>query len=308
VKKRKTLIPFLLGVIMGFFISKKTKTSTKEFARLHGPTSPLRFLHGYFYLKWPKTYVSIFRTGGKIYELIPFFSVNSAKRQLKSSYHGKVIKLADAEALIKLDKEVSLVNLEQVIPYKHARDIIIKNPESIAVVDCPCRLSKDNPCQPVDVCLIVGEPYVNFVIEHKTKGARRISKEEALKVLKEEDERGHIHTAWFKSATGDRFYAICNCCSCCCAGMKAFKGYGIPMLASSGYVAKVNEETCLNCGLCSKICPFEAIEMNNDKTVVNYDKCMGCGVCVAKCRPGAISLLRDPLKGDPLSIQELTKV
>jgi len=83
VKKRKTLTPFLLGVIMGFFISKKAKTSTKEFARLHGLTSPLRFLHGYFYLKWPKTYVSIFRTGGKIYELILFFQLIRRKDSLK---------------------------------------------------------------------------------------------------------------------------------------------------------------------------------------------------------------------------------
>ena len=243
-----------------------------------------------------------------MYELIKSPQASLLKKRLRSTYHGKVIKLSDAESLIKLNKEVSLTNLEKVIPYKHARDIIIKNPESIAVIDCPCRLSMDSPCQPLDVCLIVGEPYVNFVIEHKTKGARRISKEKALRILKEEDERGHIHTAWFKSAIGDRFYAICNCCSCCCAGMKAFKDYGIPMLASSGYVAKIDEEMCLNCGLCSKICPFDAIEVNSDKAAVNYDKCMGCGVCVTRCNPGAILLLRDPLKGEPLSIEELTKV
>lgn len=297
----------MLGFFAGFSIFKGTKPSTIKFAKLHGPSRPLKFLHGYLYMRWPKNYVSIYRVGGRLYEFIKPSQASLLKKHLKSTYHGKVIKLSDAESLIKLNKEISLTNLEKVIPYKQARDIIIKNPESIAVIDCPCRLSKDNPCQPLDVCLIVGEPYVNFVIEHKTKGARRISKKEALRVLKEEDERGHIHTAWFKSAMGDRFYAICNCCSCCCAGMKAFKDYGIPMLASSGYVAKVNEETCLNCGLCSKICPFEAIEMNDDKTMVNYNKCMGCGVCVAKCKLGAISLLRDPLKGEPLSIQDLTK-
>ncbi len=176
------------------------------------------------------------------------------------------------------------------------------------MVDCPCRLSVKNPCLPLDVCLIVGEPFVSFVIEHKTKGARRISKKEALQILKEEDERGHIHTAWFKSAMGNRFYAICNCCSCCCAGMKAFKDYDIPMLASSGYVAKIDEGVCLKCGLCLEICPFGAIEMDGSKVAINYDKCMGCGVCVTKCRSGAILLSRDSLKGEPLSIQELTKV
>jgi len=308
VEKKKALTSFLLGVATGFFISKKAKASTKEFAKLHGPTKPLKFLHGYFYMRWPKAYVFIHRIGGKIHEIILLNSVDLAKRQLKSTYHGKIVKLSDAESLIKLNKEVSLVDLEQVIPYKHARDIIIKNPDSIGVVDCPCRLSVKNPCLPSNVCLIVGEPYVSFVLEHNTKGARRISKEEALQILREEDERGHIHTAWFKSAMGDRFYAICNCCSCCCAGMKAFKDYGIPMLASSGYVAKIDEENCLNCGLCLATCPFDAIERGSGKPAVNYDKCMGCGLCVTKCGPGAISLSRDSSKGEPLSICELTKI
>ena len=33
-----------------------------------------------------------------------------------------------------------------------------------------------------------------------------------------------------------RFYAICNCCKCCCGAMQAHLN-GVPMLASSGYVA-----------------------------------------------------------------------
>ena len=32
---------------------------------------------------------------------------------------------------------------------------------------------------------------------------------------------------------------------------------------------------------------------------------MGCGVCVAHCPQEAISLLRDPVKGEPLEIQKL---
>jgi ferredoxin len=32
---------------------------------------------------------------------------------------------------------------------------------------------------------------------------------------------------------------------------------------------------------------------------------MGCGVCVAHCPQEAISLLRDPAKGEPLEIQEI---
>ena len=32
---------------------------------------------------------------------------------------------------------------------------------------------------------------------------------------------------------------------------------------------------------------------------------MGCGVCVTQCPQEAISLLRDPAKGEPLEIQRL---
>ena len=32
---------------------------------------------------------------------------------------------------------------------------------------------------------------------------------------------------------------------------------------------------------------------------------MGCGVCVSKCPQEAISLQRDPAKGEPLELQKL---
>jgi ferredoxin len=38
---------------------------------------------------------------------------------------------------------------------------------------------------------------------------------------------------------------------------------------------------------------------------VETGRCMGCGVCVSQCEEGALSLLRDPSRGEPLEIQEL---
>jgi ferredoxin len=34
---------------------------------------------------------------------------------------------------------------------------------------------------------------------------------------------------------------------------------------------------------------------------------MGCGVCVSQCPQGALSLLREPSKGEPLEIRQLLK-
>ena len=44
-----------------------------------------------------------------------------------SVYHSKVVKLDDARALLTINEEIELTDLERVIPYKHARDIILKN-------------------------------------------------------------------------------------------------------------------------------------------------------------------------------------
>ena len=76
------------------------------------------------------------------------------------------------------------------------------------------------------------------------------------------------------------------------------------MLASSGYVAQVDENLCLSCGNCEQVCLFDALHINFIAEV-NEEKCMGCGLCVNQCQPGAIQLMRMESKGKPLEIQEL---
>ncbi len=124
-----------------------------------------------------------------------------------------------------------------------------------------------------------------------------------MKILEEEDARGHVHHAFFKDAMLGRFYAICNCCSCCCGAIGAHRN-GTPMLASSGYVATVTEEICQGCAECLGFCQFGALSLPNGTSSIDYELCMGCGVCVAKCQHGALALVREPRKGLPLEIEE----
>lgn len=227
-----------------------------------------------------------------------------------STYHGKVVNLKDALQLVTQKKNISIEPPETVIPYKQARNIILQNPESISVGECACRAVAETSCLApgeMDVCLFVGDPHASFIGEYNEK-FRKISQDQAVAILEDAHWRGFVHCAYFKKDVGRRFVAICNCCSCCCQGMKAWNMFGgaIPVLAPSGYLSEIGD-SCNGCGLCVDSCNFEAISMDDDnqKVLVDEAKCMGCGVCEDICAVEAISMRREPSKGDPLDLEAL---
>ena len=268
--------------------------------------NPLTVLHGALYAA-TVTYLRALKT-------IVAIGPQRFRRYLGETYHSKVLRLDDARRLITVNRDIELRNLDQVLPYRHARDIILHNPHNIVVYECPCRGQKKDPCRPTDVCLVVGDPFVDLLRMFQPFRSRRITPEEALRILREEDERGHVHTAWFKRAMLDRFYAICNCCSCCCLGMKFMARYQVKMLLPSGYRSIVGE-ACTGCGVCAGYCQFDALELvpapgngtGRNSCRVIRERCFGCGICESKCRQGAISLVPDPQKGVPLNIETLAR-
>ncbi|BCS87818.1 4Fe-4S binding protein [Pseudodesulfovibrio sediminis] len=282
------------------------------------------FIHGYIYGRWCYHYIGL--TGDKnpwwgflwtplifiINKHSPFFSdehsktgdPNQHKHTWGDTYHGKPLPLEEATKLVMINRPVNTELPEQVLPYTLARKIVLENENTIILLDCPCRSGMENPCTPLDVCLIIGDPFASFMHHHHPDKTRRITAEEALRIIRAEQARGHVSHAFFKDIALGRFYAICNCCSCCCRAMTAQQN-GLNMLCTSGYLAEVDAEKCVACGVCAEKCQFKAIGFKNRTAFIREERCMGCGVCEQTCSKDALSLRLAPEKGEPLLVDNL---
>lgn len=55
-----------------------------------------------------------------------------------------------------------------------------------------------------------------------------------------------------------------------------------------GIAKKSCSSACIGCSKCFKVCPFEAITMNNNLAYIDSDKCRLCRKCVVECPTEAI--------------------
>ncbi|MBM3188609.1 MAG: hydrogenase iron-sulfur subunit [Chloroflexi bacterium] len=81
--------------------------------------------------------------------------------------------------------------------------------------------------------------------------------------------------------------------------MKAIRAVAIRAgYESPGPTAEVDETICSGCAVCTRACPYGAIERvtkgvnGSERTVAHVDRnlCLHCGICVAACPSGAMSL------------------
>jgi Fe-S-cluster-containing hydrogenase component 2 len=293
------------------------KESTKIMMKNHGWRYD-KFIHNYIYFAFYRPYVTFvlylfrFLAGA----LSWFKPLNVVLDMALSRYHAKFLSLNDATKIFTLNENVMATSDEnkRIIPFKYAHDIIFKDPQVVAVMDCPCIVAKKGrenlgECGPINRCFAVGKGLASFWVEHCQKyNARYISQDEASALLKDFRKRGHITQAFFKVATGGRTGVICNCCPECCVSLEANKlakkfNSSNRMSIESGYSVKRDPKKCKNCGSCAKICHCNAIEFERGKWG-HYSKwdCMGCGLCVEHCPNGALSLYVDEAKSLPLDI------
>ena len=97
--------------------------------------------------------------------------------------------------------------------------------------------------------------------------------------------------------------ALCGCAKSpksfresCEEGMAAAMRVSIPMkkgfVEAEGIVADIDLTDCSKCGLCSKNCPFGAIQVDGEKRPsVIKALCKGCGLCAADCPKECIRIV-----------------
>jgi len=201
--------------------------------------------------------------------------------------------LPATDRIIPVEKQVQSSG-ENILPADEVKKVIEKF-DMIAVATCFCRHEKDlldEPCKITDKrenCLIFG-PGARFTIDQKF--ARQISKEEALKILKESEDAGLIHKSFHAKLDPEKEQeAICSCCKCCCGTFQLFHMGVKSMHSVTSYIAKIDKEACAGCGVCVDMCPMDAICLENETAEIENERCLGCGLCAHHCDFEAAGLI-----------------
>lgn len=192
----------------------------------------------------------------------------------------------------------------RIMPYENVKGIV-DSQDFLAVARCACRQRKlmvpgSTGCTyPEEVCLHLGDP-ARYLVENGM--ARRISKEEALDILKVAADAGLVHAVSNRQHEVD---TICNCCTCSCLFFESYHALKHEKSHDfSNYRVKINPGTGKACGLCVQHCPVRALKLEDSPLasneqgkaakLVDPSHCLGCGVCVHACPTQSLILESRP--------------
>jgi len=231
---------------------------------------------------------------GSYEESLPYLDQEMAQlfEELVQETRGEGM-LAPGPAIQRIIPVQESVDAEvDVLPYE-AVSALLDQSKSFGVRECICRKQKSlvgEPCQ---------YPHFNCVNFAPVEGAfanldyvQEVTKEEALRILREAEEAGLVHTVYNQQ---ESIHYICNCCPCCCGIMRGIVEFGtMHALARSDFLAVVDGDQCTACESCIERCHFGALSVPGDVCVVDPERCMGCGLCVSACPSDALHLVRRP--------------
>lgn len=194
--------------------------------------------------------------------------------------------------VIPVDKMIADENT--IHTYDQVQTYIEKN-DSIAVGACYCRhkaelLGEDTHGMPTQVCMSFGRG-AEFVSERL--GGRKLTKEEARKVIDQTEEAGLVHMS---RNTTDNIDFICNCDRWHCGAIEGMLEQSKPgQFFNSGFEPQFDPEECTACETCIERCPPEALALGEDDVPeVDLDRCFGCAVCATGCPSEAITMVSKP--------------
>lgn len=155
---------------------------------------------------------------------LKFYSINQELILRIYMLGAKLAKIPVAGRVVKAIMEWYARNQHSawILTREEAKELIDRA-TSIAVGDCKCRKVFKNCDNPLKTDIVLGIGYDVFMEVRKGE-YREISKLEAKKIIDECSERGLVHTI---VKCQDNFYAICNCCSCCCVPLRLRREYGV---------------------------------------------------------------------------------
>jgi len=191
-------------------------------------------------------------------------------------------------------------NALHVLDYERASEVI-RTASHIGISLCYCRHKMthlERACEaPLDICMTFNNSAASLTRHGFT---RSVSAAECLDLLHRAQDNNLVQ---FGENVRQRVNFICNCCGCCCEALLAIQKLGLVRPIHSNFIARIEEETCLDCGRCKEVCPVKAITRSPsghtskeevDQMVVDQTMCIGCGVCVSNCPSGSLHLESRP--------------
>ena len=168
---------------------------------------------------------------------------------------------------------------------------------SITVIPCICRMHTTGK-RAEEVCILVTTQPVEATLADGFKDYangpdlndfQRVTKSDAMELLQRCEDEGLMHSVWtFQTPFAA---AICNCnLESGCMAMRMTAGYGVKLMWRGEWVMRLDEDRCINCRACVRMCPFDAIE-SGDRVRIRTAECWGCGICRSSCRRDALRLV-----------------
>lgn len=154
-----------------------------------------------------------------------------------------------------IDGNSRKVSYEEVSQY-------LKDNAIFSVSDCSCRTAREimgEGCGHLkeDMCIQMGHAAEYYI---RTGRGRKITREEAMEIIKRAEENGLVHQIPNLDGSG-KTHAICNCCGCGCLSLRTAQMFFNGDMLRSNYVSKVDREKCVGCGECVLSCPVNALRL-----------------------------------------------